>query len=189
MNIRALLSIASAGLILGVSAPAAALMITPASTPQWTTNDNSNLSTAAQIQAITGLAGLELLYKFNVGGSEEATAFAPSYQSSFAPEAPGGSISYVGGSSILCGVCVLIVKDGNQEPAQYLFNLSAGSTLQWNGTEILQLSGFWPGPGAISNVAIWGGPQVSVPEPGTLGLLGLSLLALGGVARRRRLRA
>jgi len=40
--------------------------------------------------------------------------------------------------------------------------------------------------GPWDNLALFGTPQTSVPEPGTFGLLGTGLLGLGAAARRRR---
>jgi hypothetical protein len=167
------------------AANANALLLAPANAT-WTTNVNSNLNGAA-VTGITGISDLTLLYKQNVGGAEEGS-LAASYTSSIGDE--GGTIDYVGGPIAFCGSCVLVVKDGNNAPAQYLFNLSdvGENPLHWDGVEQIVLAGFWAGvPGAISNVAIWGTTtRESVPEPGTLGLLGAGLLAFGLRGLRRR---
>lgn len=94
------------------------------------------------------------------------------------------TISFDGGSAITCGVCYLVIKDGNHNPSYYFFDLTAAG---WNGTDDIIMTGFWPGPGAISHVAIWGvSERNSVPEPGTLGLLGLGLAGMAAEMRRRR---
>jgi len=100
----------------------------------------------------------------------------------------GATITWDGGLKISCGDCFLVVKDGNKTPAQYIFNIST-----WNGTDTINLSGFWPGPGGISNVAIWnnadgggGGTVASIPEPETYAML-LAGLGLVGFAARRKL--
>tara|TARA_R100000365_G_C2722280_1_gene54471 strand:+ start:302 stop:853 length:552 start_codon:yes stop_codon:yes gene_type:complete len=139
--------------------------------------NNSNLS-GTTIAGIVGTDSiLELYYKANVDEGNEEGSFTSSYNTVFSGDPNNALITYVGGPSIVCPECYLIVKDGNQP--QYLFNLA-----DWDGMESLDLQGFYPGNGAISNVAIWGKTGVSVPEPSALILMGLGLIGLG-MARRR----
>lgn len=97
-------------------------------------------------------------------------------------EPTGGTLSWlVDTSYIMCGECYVAVKDGNNDPRYYFFDISD----DWNGTDDLVFSGFWDeGEGAISHISIWGSTAVEVPEPGTLGLMGLGLM--GFVAFRKR---
>jgi hypothetical protein len=80
-----------------------------------------------------------------------------------------------------------LVKDGKLgDPAWFLFDLTA---LGWNGTETLEFTGFWDGAkGAISHVTLYGRrqPGNGVPDGGvTAALLGLGVLGLGFLARRK----
>ena len=171
------------------AAPAHALIMLAPGDATDTTDTTSNLTTLEQINLAFGTSytGLSLSYKANVGGTDEGP-YAGFYTTTFdnEPNDPADAlITWDGGSFIPCPTCLLIVKDGNQSPAQYLFDLG-----NWNGQESIQLTGFWPNQGAISNVAIWSGtnggtPPSQIPEPGMLLLMGAGLMGLG-LARRRK---
>lgn len=173
-------------LALGLVGSASALNITPATVPQWTGANNNNMN-ANQVAAAIGVANnsLTAVYTQNVGGTEEGS-FKTSYNTTFSnsPQDPSAAlIDYISGSSITGNSIYLYVKDGNQNPAWYIFNISS-----WNGTEDLVLSGFWPEQGAISHVTILTGTSSGgdrVPDAGgTLALFGLALGSLSLVRRK-----
>lgn len=174
------------GLLFGVNVPSAhALSLTPDDADS-VTDDNSNCELGCDwVPPIVVESGATLLYKSDQGGSDSGS-FAASYNTVYdnTPTDPmDATISYVGGPSIGCPFCYLIVKDGNAEPAQYFFDISN----LWNGTDTIFLTDFWPSQGAISNVQIWGveggtpggGPQGVIPEPATVLLFGSGLAGLG----------
>jgi hypothetical protein len=191
---------------LGVVSQAHALNLTPASLPAWYSTSLSNL-TQSEVEGIVGVAPLGLVYKQDFGGLESGNG-AGYYTTSFVTDATnspldpldasGATITWDGPvMKISCGSCFLVVKDGNHDASnpppypQYIFNISG-----WNGTDTINLSGFWPGPGAISNIAIWniaeeggggGGTITPVPEADTYAML-LAGLGLVGFAARRKLR-
>ncbi len=125
---------------------------------------------------------LSLLYKGEISKPDDGL-FAASYDTTFSntPGDPSDAlISFVGGSAIACPACYLAIKDGNQQPSYYFYDLAA-----WDGTESLLLEDFWPQQGAISHVSIWGaGARQDVAEPATVALVGLALLAAGAMRRR-----
>ena len=183
MNTKTLLSIlAGAGLLL-LASGAQAYLLTPGTCVVdgtcWVTDDNSQPD-ANDIELLTGASvDLTMFYKSNVGGVDEgpyAGSYATSYSNS-ETDPMDALIEYIGGATISCPTCYLSVKDGNHSPALYVFNIS-----DWNGMESIDLQDFWPGRGAISNVAIWGSTRV--PEPATLALFGIAVLVVAAMKRK-----
>lgn len=158
-----------------------ALSITPATLPQWTGTNNSNLD-ASELSAFLATQGvvvsLTQVYKQDQGAGSDTGGFASSYTTTFlsTPSDPSGAlIEYISGPSITGNAVFLYVKDGNQNPSFYIFNISS-----WNRTDDIALSGFWPNQGAISHVSILTANGVQVPDAGgTLALLGLAIGSLG----------
>jgi hypothetical protein len=174
-------------LVATMTVSAHAISITPATIPQWTGSDNSNLN-ASELSAFLATQGvvvsLTQVYKQDQGAGSDSGTFASSYTTTFSNTASDPSdalIDYISGPSITGGSIFLYVKDGNHDPAFYVFDISA-----WNGTDDLSLTGFWPNGGAISHVTILTGNGTSVPDAGgTLTLLGLAIGSLGLIRSKR----
>ena len=213
MKRKLLVGLLSAVSALALSAPAAALDITPA-TPHLGTDETANLS-EADIEAICGCAIDQLLYTAGPTDGEGGT-FDSSYNTAFNGGDDGNEnavITYVAGQPVLnCGDCWLVVKDGaskpvgEEPPAQYLFDLDS---LGWNGTDTINITGLWPDEGSISHLSIWSSPGETIltsesteatttsttsettqatvtPEPATLALLGSGLAITAARLRRRK---
>lgn len=178
------------------TATSLSLSITPETSPRYEGTNNSNLS-ADQLEVELGLVGVNLtdLYKSDGGG----LSFSDSYKTKFfnSPNDPSdATISHVDGKPVVTGYTnyYLYVKDGEHQPAFYLFSLA-----DWDGIEDIVLTGFWVEPlkGAISHVTIIGAnapiPNLNtVPTPDggmTALMLGLGLFGVGLLGRSRFLKA
>lgn len=158
---------------------AQALLITPSTTPQWTGNQTSNAQIETAIAST--ISPSSLLYKSNVGSPEEGP-LAANYTTSYfnSPTDPMDAQIKWDGGYFVGPTAFLLVKDGNHEPAWYLFQLTS---LGWDGRETLYLNNFWPQQGAISHVALYG--SRAVPEASTMLLLGAGLVAVAGIGRKK----
>ena len=165
-----------------------ALTITPSdgtiNVSRWEGNQTGQNQIDAAIALFIGSSTEQ--YKMNVGDGSDSGNLAGSYTTTFelTPTDPSKATIKYDGGAVLQNTRYALVKDGNQEPAWYLFDLTA---LGWDGTADLIFENFWPSGGAISHVALYGGSDSSgpnVPDNGnTIALLGCSLVAVE-MARR-----
>lgn len=170
------------------SAANATLVLTPSTPGVIPSNAPSNCQPGC-VESAFGVTGLQNLYRAEYLG-DESGSYENSYNTDFGNwdflfDPSNATISHRNGrSDIDCGGCYLSVKDGNNTPRFYFFDISS-----WNGSEDISLRSFWEnGPGSIQQITIWGGGTkvVKVPEPSTLALFGLGLLAAGLARRRKR---
>ena len=175
MSIKTILALGITMVVL----QAHALTISPGSELISRNDPNSTEAIITWINANTTYVIGTAVYKKDAEPEDEEGGFELNYSTEFNGDLSGGTISWDGGSYI-SDAQYLLVKDGNHEPAWYLFSLSA-----WDGQEDITLSGFWPNGGAISHVAIFGG-RTSVPDGGaTAALLGLGVAGLAAFRRKK----
>jgi hypothetical protein len=178
---KRLVSLCAVFLVGSLAYNAQALLITAGTTSALATgNQTSQSQIEAYIQSNYG--PLNLLYVQNKGGLEGGS-FAGSYTTTFGDPLltdEDFTITYNGGPSINSNPVYLLVKDGNAVPAWYFYDISG-----WNGTEVIQGQNFWPNKGGISHVSIYGNHS-PVPDGGmTAAMLGLGLLGVGFLGRRK----
>lgn len=169
-------------LVAGLSFSAHAIVIIPTSGVLGTTRWEGPETGQTQIDAaISGILGSSTeLYKQNVGGAEEGLLTA-SYITTFSSNDQNALIKYVSGN-IIGATAYLLLKDGNNNPGWYLFNLTA---LGWDGKADIAANGFWPNQGSISHVSLYGTRGSSVPDGGTtLALLGMAIGSIGLLRRK-----
>ena len=168
---------------------AASISLTPTSgvlgTTRWE-NTTFGHSNGDFLNFVASVTSNPELYKQNAGGGEEKI-LAGSYATTLTGGNSAGTITYGSGNTV-GSTAYLGLKDGNNSPFSYLFNLTA---LGWTGTEKISFSGFWPTNGAISHVSLFGdsrppgtGGGGRVPDGGTtLVTLGIALLGLGSMRK------
>ena len=139
----------------------------------FTTSNQSNTDIASLVTDYLGLLGHSVTYL----GRQDGSGLAPGIVSIGTSSSNGGlsgSWTLNAGSTGFVGTYVAIHAGGGQ--SDNLFSIDAAGT-----------SGTWATNNghALSNFDLFGSSSTSVPEPGTLALLSLGLIALGWVSRRR----
>jgi hypothetical protein len=130
-----------------------ALAVTLNLTPSIAISSGPENNTPAILIAISGWLGTATeTYKDDEGGSESGSAKGW-YSTTYNQDLSGAEIVWDAAiNAYITEPSYLLVKGGKQEPAWYLFDISS-----WDGMATISLSGFWPGKGSISHIAIYNG--------------------------------
>lgn len=154
--------------------------------------NSSPASEIALIESSFGVSDLNFLYKSDAGTSAESGSFAGLYNTAYTTGNEDATVSYQGSASdpyIDCAGsndCFVFVKDGNNDPNAYIFNLGTALDIAvWNGSSDIVLADLWPGNGSISHVALYGASVV--PVPAAIWLFGSALIGFIGFSRRTRI--
>jgi hypothetical protein len=172
--------------LLGMASAANATLILRPTTDGVFSSGASSCDKAC-VESKFGATNISLLYQANDGGSESGEdRYERAYDTDFEDDDTNAEIDYDDGSDIDCGNCYLVIRRDDND-GYYFFDLGNflrdGHWTHWNGTETIE----WRGSTEIDRVQIYGGgSKVSVPEPTTLSVFGLTLLAFGLVRRRKR---
>ena len=165
------------GLALAIAgAQAQAISLSPSTFPQFSGSDPNNPK-ADDVETIVG-TDVELVEAYKDDQDDgESGSFADVYTSTYGTvEEPlsAATITFTGteGEQIACPECFLLVKDGNQNPIWYIFDLG-----DWDGMEVIELTDFWVGNGEISHITIFSDGK-AVPGPAPFVLMGIGLLGM-----------
>lgn len=151
----------------------------------WFLNQSSN-PTAAELAAATGApasAFANSLYK-NTSGNEAGGSLWANYTTTYSLPPDGGTAVITWDGGAVADANYLMAKDGND--GIYIWDVSA-----WDGMETITIPNPWLADQdklkTYSHVQFWGTTGTSVPDGGaTAMLLGMGLVAMSFIARRRR---
>ena len=190
-NVKVLLiTLCTVIIVFGMVSNGSALLIN-LDTPTLTWGENT--SNAVIKAAISTWVGDPDAYLYDASPDDgESGPLDPSYKTVFTAsgQIETSVTSYVAGN-IVGPTAYLIAKDGfanDDNPnthAWYFYNLT---TLGWNGTDTITITGLWPTQGSFSHISLYGTntPEGggNVPVPPTVWLLGSGLIGLIGLRRR-----
>lgn len=167
-------------MVIGIITSANALLVDPSSYVA-----TGNQTSVPDIETIIGGSPYSVtlpgLYKAEPGTTiSESGDLAESYDTVFSPstDPKGVSITYTGGDFV-GPIAYLLVKDG--KAGWFLYNLTS---LGWNGTENISITGLYPTNGSVSHISLYGS-STPTPIPAAAWLLGSGLVGLVTIRRRK----